>query len=245
MRRVRSAGDCRSPRFSLLVACAVVVVDRAEALVPPGGESQPRPGWPGRDGRLAPGEDLPFVGDQFGRSSTPGLRLPAENGTRLGQPVGAHLAGDQQVEDPATRRVGDGRPQLVADLGRPSRPTFRQHAGWHRPGIPPQPSQFVGIPLLHVGPVTQFVAARTPEAGSAPPPASARTHQHRAVCHRLLAAGVVPAGTRSEPPSTVSTTTWPPHPNACSLPGLTNRSHPTATTGHTRGQFVIVRQTTC
>ncbi len=61
----------------------------------------------------------PFEHDQMLGDGLAGERYP------LGQPAGAYLAvADQEVENLAARRFGDGRPQLVIGL--------RWHLRWHR-----------------------------------------------------------------------------------------------------------------
>src|SRR6266702_6649012 len=102
--------------------------DRAEPPVPLGGELGHSPGglveavgfYPVENftALLAPA-DQPgaFEHDQMLGDGLAGERYPS------GQPAGAYLAvADQEVEDLAARRVGDGRPQLVIGL--------RRHPDW-------------------------------------------------------------------------------------------------------------------
>src|SRR5215469_11006546 len=98
--------------------------DRGEPPVPLGGELSHGPGGLVEAAGFYPVENLPAL---FAPTDQPG---PFEHGQVLGdglagerhpsgQPAGAYLTvADQQVEQLAARRVGDGRPQLVIDLRR-------------------------------------------------------------------------------------------------------------------------------
>ena len=96
--------------------------DRAESPVPLGGELGHSPGGlvqavglylvENFPALLAPADQPgPFEHDQVLGDGLAGERHPS------GQPAGAYLTvADQEVEDVAARRLGDGRPQLVIRL---------------------------------------------------------------------------------------------------------------------------------
>src|ERR1039458_8478284 len=96
--------------------------DRAEAPVPVRGEVSHSPGGLVETSCLYLVEALPALlapADQpglFEHGQMLGDRLAGE-GHVAGQPAGADVTvADQEIEDPATRRVSDGRPQLVIGL---------------------------------------------------------------------------------------------------------------------------------
>src|ERR1022692_780612 len=103
--------------------------DRAESPVPLRGEVSHGPGGLVETVGFYLVEDLPAL---LAPTDQPGLfehgqmfgdRL-AREGHVAGQPAGADVTvADEEVEDPATRWVGDGRPQLVIGL--------RRHPDWH------------------------------------------------------------------------------------------------------------------
>src|ERR1019366_2863423 len=102
--------------------------DRAESPVPLRGEVSHGPGGLVETVGLDLVEDLPALlapADQpglFEHDQMFGDRL-AREGHVAGQPAGADVTvADEEVEDPATRWVGDGRPQLVIGL--------RHHPDW-------------------------------------------------------------------------------------------------------------------
>src|ERR1035441_10336561 len=102
--------------------------DRAESPVPLRGEVSHGPGGLVETVGFYLVEDLPALlapADQpglFEHGQMFGDRL-AREGHVAGQPAGADVTvADEEVEDPATRWVGDGRPQLVIGL--------RRHPDW-------------------------------------------------------------------------------------------------------------------
>src|SRR6266702_645571 len=108
--------------------------DHAESPVPLGGELGHGPGGLVKAAGFYLVENLPALlapADQpgpFEHDQMLGDGLAGE-GHPFGQPAGADLTvADQEVEDLATRRVGDGRPQLILGL----RWYFRWHSRWHR-----------------------------------------------------------------------------------------------------------------
>jgi hypothetical protein len=98
--------------------------DRGEAPVPLGGELGHSPGGLVEAVGFYLVENFPtlpaptdqpgpFEHDQMLGDGLTGERHPS------GQPAGAYFTvTDKEVEDPATRRVGDGRPQLIIGLRR-------------------------------------------------------------------------------------------------------------------------------
>ena len=98
--------------------------DRAESPVPLRGEVSHGPGGLVKTVGLYLVENLPAL---FAPADQPG---PFEHDQMFGdglageghpssQPAGADVTvADEEVEDPATRRVGDGRPQLIIGLRR-------------------------------------------------------------------------------------------------------------------------------
>ena len=97
-------------------------VDRGQAPVPLGGERHHGPGGLIEAAGFHLVENFPALlapADQPGsleHDQMLGDRLAGERHPS-GQPAGAHRAvADQEVEDPAARRVGDRRPQLVVGL---------------------------------------------------------------------------------------------------------------------------------
>src|SRR5690348_10976009 len=106
-------------------------LDHAESPVPLGGELGHRPGGLVEAAGVHPVENFPALlapADQpgpFEHDQMLGDGLAAERHLS-GQPAGAYLTvADQQVEDLPTRRVTDGRPQLVIGL--------RRHSYWRFP----------------------------------------------------------------------------------------------------------------
>src|SRR5450755_187786 len=102
--------------------------DRAQAPVPLGSEVSHGPSGLVETAGFYPVENLPTLlapADQpglFEHDQMLGDRLAGE-GHVASQPAGADVTvADQEVEHPATRRVADGRPQLVIGL--------RRHPDW-------------------------------------------------------------------------------------------------------------------
>ena len=180
--------------------------DRAESPVPLSGELSHSPGGlveaagfylvENFPALFAPADQPgPFEHDQMFGDSLAGERHPS------GQPAGAYLTvADQQVEDPAARRVGDGRPQLVIGL--------RRHPGWRFASNVARRSRYVapaalvlaGIALfLRVGPAEQLMAAfdHTKTGPLVALGCQRELDEHRVAGHRLLPARGGSSGMRS------------------------------------------------
>jgi hypothetical protein len=116
-----------------------------------------------------------------------GNRLAGEGHVSSQRPCTGLTVVDQKVDNSATRRVGDGRPQLVINLHRHLEAI--QELG-------PPARMLVGITLLFcVGPVAQFMTALGHSKTSllVAHGCQRELDEHRIAGHWFLPAGIVPA----------------------------------------------------